>query len=454
MFDFAIDTGVNSAKPIDWEKLFSQRSKVHDVSTAAALDAALKIVQPTEGIRLAPGTYTGGASRRNISQPDVVVGPARAGEPGERLTTLNGGQYAISGARALLGGVRITSSGVAPLNMIIMSGVGSRLEDFDLIDINTKTEKSRVVVIDRRAHDSVVRRALVAGITGFAVVLDSPQSEGVAQRVSITHSTFARCSSYYFQAGQWGNEVDQSFSEFAYNQVRDSDSAEIKVSDFFCHHNSFYRVGNGFNFRIGARNTLERNRFEGGRRACRIFGADHRILNNIVITPELFSIIIAEGSLLEQFREHSNAHHVVAQRILVAGNTLQHGARGGILIGDVQTGMLGVGKRGASSPGSADWPHYEPYSPSEVTARNNTFIGTQGLGIAIRRPTTRPASGDQYPAHETLNKYIGIKLHENTFLLSGAAQSGVFGDSAQYTSWSEAAETWDNIVEPLQLLSR
>lgn len=453
MFDFSIDTGVNAIKPIDWEKLFLERSKVHDVTSTQQLDQALRVVKPTEGIRVAPGTYTGADSRRTISQPDVIVGPLKAGKHGERTATFSGGQFGIAGARSIVGGIRFTSSGVAPANMIIISAPGVRLEDFDLVDINTKTEKSRVLLVDRRAHDVRIRQGLITDSTGYTVVLDSPRGEGIAQRVSVSYCTFARCSAYYFQAGQWGNEIDQSFGEFAYNQVRDSEAAELKVSDFFTHHNSFYRVNQGFNFRIGNRNVLERNRFDGGRRACRVFGGDHKIIGNVVIAPELWSLIIAEGSLQEQFREHPNAHHVAASRVMVEDNLLQHGTRGGILIGDRQTGMRGVGKRGASGPDSRDWPHYEPYSPSDITVRKNTIFGQQGLSVALRRPDTRPATADQYINHPTLNRYTGIQIHENNFLLSPGASSGLLGGD-QYGLWREHAESWDNIEEPIEVLSR
>ena len=419
-FDFARDTGFKSADKIDWPKEFAECARVVDVKNSEELKKALNDAQDRDGIRLADGVYTA-TTRRVVRANNVVVGPKSPAAHRERGVTIDKGQTGIYGKECLFGGVRVTSTVTAMPEMFVVAGEKTRVADIDIVAARPKTDKGRVFLFANTAHDSSVSGALFESITGFACVLDVPRDKDVAKRVAIHHNDFYKCSSKFFQAGQWTSA--QSFGQFALNSVRECSESELKVSNFGCLYNDFYRNEKPWNFRIGDENVLAFNRIVGGRAAVRVFGSRHGILRNIISDMEHYGVMLCEGSLQDQFRDLGNAHHVVASDVIIEGNLIYPGGRGAILVGDRQTGMLGVGKRGADSPDNADWPHYEPYSPQDIRVlRNIVYAG--GRTFALRKPDTRANSRDGYPDHPWLNKYAGIELRDNIVFVDSKSDLG------------------------------
>lgn len=442
MFNFSTGTGVKAAPVTDWPELFGTCARVHDVRDMSQLKAALSKLADADGLRFGPGVWDLSGYTLRLPQAGLVVGPSVAGKPGDRQTKLINGRAILSGHGSVLGGVQF-SAPKAPANMIQLNAPATQLLDADLIDITTASDKSRVVLISQHANDAYVRGNVLRRVGGYVVVMDSPKGNGVARRVGISYNEFDNCHSMYFQAGQWGNAEDVSDSWFTYNKVTACYSAELKVSMFKCYRNRFEDVVKGFNLRIGKRSTVRQNLFIGGERASRIFGTDHYVEGNIIQRPQFYALILCEGSLAEQFRVHPNAHHVRAEDVSIENNYIEHGVRGGILIGDRQTGMLGTGSRTARKPTSSSWPHYEPYSPSDIEVTKNTFVGHEGRSIALRTPDTAPATADKYPMRPSLNKYYGIEIRGNKYLISGVAIAGDSGGDG-FEPWQDEAgiEPW------------
>lgn len=429
-FDFSRDTGFKSAEKIDWPKEFSRCARVIDVKTAAQLNNALATAQDRDGIRLDDGVYTS-TVRRALRAKNVVVGPKNSATHRDRGITIDKGQIGIYGDECLFGGVRVTSTVTAMPEMFVVAGKKTRVADVDIVGVRPKTDKGRVFLFANTAHESTVSGSLFESITGFACVLDVPRDKDVAKHVAIHNNDFVKCTSKFFQAAQW--TPADSFGQFAFNSVRECSESELKVSRFTCLFNDFYRNEKPWNFRIGDENTLAYNRIVGGRAAVRVFGARHSIIGNIISEMENYAVILCEGSLQDQFRALDNAHHVVASDILIDGNVIYAGGRGAILVGDRQTGMRGVGRRGADSPDDADWPHYEPYSPQGVRVlRNIVYAG--GRTFALRRPDTRANSRDGYPDHAWLNKYSGIELKGNIVFADPKADLGD-QETKDYLAW-------------------
>lgn len=430
-FDFARDTGFKSAEKIDWPKEFAKCARVIDVRTSTQLSNALASAQDRDGIRLDDGLYVSTA-RRAIRANNVVVGPKNSATHRDRGVTIDKGQIGIYGDECLFGGVRVTSTVTAMPEMFVVAGKKTRVADIDIVGVRPKTTKGRVFLFAITAHESSVSGALFDSIAGYACVIDVPRSGGFARGASVLHSDFYRCSAEYFQAGQWGVPAD-SGGVFAFNSIRDCQSAELKVSKFQCLYNDFYNVEKGFNLRIGAENRIARNRFRGGRSATRVFGARHSIVDNIISDVEHYGVILFEGSLQEQIGEIENAQHVVASDVLIEGNVIYPGGRGAILVGNRQTGKLGVGKSGADSPDDPDWPHYQPYSPQNISVvRNVIYAG--GRTFALRKPDTRANSRDRYPGHPWLNKYSGLELKDNIVFADSKADLGD-REAKDYLAW-------------------
>lgn len=440
-FYFGRDTGAKAAPKMDWAKAFAGCKRVIDVKNQQELERALASLEPRDGIRLADGLYESTA-QRSIRQPNVVFGPKNPGVQHARGVTINKGQVSIESPDCLFGGVRVTSTTTAMPDFFRVAAERTQLRDLDIADIKTKSPKTRVLVIENTAHDSSVMGALFSHSTGYTAVLDIPKSGGFAKNFSLTYSDFEHCTEHYFQAGQWGVPADSN-GLFAFNSIRDCQSAELKVSKFQCLYNDFYNVERGFNLRIGDGNTIAHNRFVGGRRCTRVFGGKHRIAANIMSEALLYSIILCEGSLPEQFRKLPNAHHVVAHNIEISDNVVYTGKRGGILVGDQQTGMLGTGNRAARSPNDRQWPHYEPYSPQGVNVVRNVFFANGGRVLALRRPDTRPHRRDRYPEHPSLGKYKDVSANENTIFLSRDAVMGHV-ETEEFLAWEGR-----NIVTPV-----
>lgn len=429
-FDFARDTGFKSAEKIDWPKEFAKCARVIDVRTSTQLSNALATAQDRDGIRLEDGLYVSTA-RRAIRANNVVVGPKNSAAHRERGVTIDKGQIGIYGDECLFGGVRVTSTVTAMPEMFVVAGKKTRVADVDIVGVRPKTDKGRVFLIKNSAHESSVSGSLFENITGFACVLDVPRDKDVAKLVVIRNNDFVKCSSKFFQAAQW--TPADSFGQFAFNSVRECSESELKVSRFSCRFNDFYRNEKPWNFRIGDENVLAYNRIVGGRTAVRVFGARHSIVGNIISEMQHYGVILCEGSLQEQFREHKNAHHVVASDVLIEGNMIYPGGRGAILVGDRQTGMRGVGRRGADSPDDADWPHYEPYSPQDIRVLRN-IVHAGGRTFALRRPDTRANTGDNYPDHAWLNKYSGLELKGNIVFADPSSDLGN-RETKEFIAW-------------------
>lgn len=393
------DTPLNDKKEIEKlykEQLSKHTGKRHVVSNTETLLKASSIAKPLDQILLRPGTYGGGKVfikkgvlvrpyEENLENNTVVFKNIRLVIEGGSLV---GVTYDDQGGTTLANTIRVTSE-VSLVFHNVFKNITMAKEVHKFLSVETGANGSKVIY----------NKAL--NTYSYLFTLDENDDAEVALDVEFNFNDFENCKGYYFQAGQLGKAGQHgqtSWGEFIGNVVKNSESAELKVSNFYCSHNVFVEVENGFNLRIGSFNTISNNIFVGGKRASRIFGRGHLIENNLVINPEKAVFIYCRGSLEDQFRVLENAHHVLASRVKTIGNTIIAPKQHCFYVGDAQTGMKGTGNRTVKDRKAANYPHYEPYNPSGLEFQGNHLHTVDTPLITFKDNETLPNLNDGYPS--------------------------------------------------------
>lgn len=413
------------------------------VWSAAALKRAAETAKPHTRILLQPGVYSD--TRIDVRAPGVTIAPLTYAPRGARQVIFNGIQLVVSGRESRVGGIDfIGDAGVIqPSNLIQFSSERGLFADCDIDGVRSRTKTTRVLIVGQQANYARVVDVRFAELNGFACVVDEDKYTGKsAKHVVIERSEFRGCTSYYFQAGQYGwDPHEQSKLMFSANLVYNCYSGEIKIGGVTARDNWIDATPDGLNLRAGNCSTLQDNLFTGVDHASRVFGCGHKLFGNVVRDVSDAPFIIHEGSLPEQYRtaEFPNAHHVAATHISVRKNTLDGGERGVIRIGEKQPGKLWTPN---PEPGQE---HYEPYSPMNVTVVQNTLYVRYRHGVALRKPNTIPTKSDKYPKTVRLNKYHGIKINRNAFVLAKGTKTGELG-GAGLTTWTGEGNTTTTTV--------
>lgn len=367
------------------------------VSTSDELMSAFKSSVGGDVIRIKGGRYdTTPLGAVKISAEAVTF----VGE-GPDPPIIQGERFIFSGAKLILENIALRS-GKPVTNFFQILGEEARLIGVDVGGIPRITEKSRAVVVGRRAHRARIEECRFHDVDCLTLVIDEDRVTGeTAKDVHITQSKFDRCSHYFFQAGQWGtNHTISSRLIFKENQITESGGGQLKISGCEVLDNYFVRCERGINLRLGDNNKLIGNIYQDTRRPLRIFGGRHRIEQNIFTRSNQYAIAIAEGSLQEQYAVHPNAQHVVAHDITITRNYFVAPAHAPIYVGHPQTGKQGLD-------------HPEPYSPYNIWSGQNILRGSPGRAPNMyysRPPTTLPHPGDKYPESPYSQTYVGVFL--------------------------------------------
>ena len=148
----------------------------------------------------------------------------------------------------------------------------------------------------------------------------------------------------------------------------DREAITIKASNNIIRYNTFRNNEGSLTFRHGNANTADGNIFIDGNNGIRVYGHDHRIVNNyfannpMTVSSLLAPIVIGKGTV-ENDLSVSNSEHSQPRNILVAHNTLVNN-QGGIVVG------FGDDMRGI-------------YDPQDIIVVNNVITATTGRLVSV-----------------------------------------------------------------------
>ena len=148
----------------------------------------------------------------------------------------------------------------------------------------------------------------------------------------------------------------------------DREAITIKASNNIIRYNTFRNNEGSLTFRHGNANTADGNIFIDGNNGIRVYGHDHRIVNNyfannpMTVSSLLAPIVIGKGTV-ENDLSTSNSEHSQPRNILIAHNTLVNN-QGGIVIG------YGDEIR-------------EIYLPQDIVVVNNIITATTGRLVSV-----------------------------------------------------------------------
>jgi poly(beta-D-mannuronate) lyase len=148
----------------------------------------------------------------------------------------------------------------------------------------------------------------------------------------------------------------------------DREAITIKASNNIVRHNTFRNNEGSLTFRHGNTNTADGNIFIDGNNGIRIYGQDHRIVNNyfannpLTVSSLLAPIVIGKGTVASDL-SIPNSEHSQPRNILIAHNTLVNN-QGGIVIG------YGDDSR-------------QTFLPQDVVVANNIISGSSGILISV-----------------------------------------------------------------------
>jgi poly(beta-D-mannuronate) lyase len=148
----------------------------------------------------------------------------------------------------------------------------------------------------------------------------------------------------------------------------DREAVTIKASNNIVRYNTFRNNEGSLTFRHGDANTADGNIFVDGNNGIRVYGHDHRIVNNyfadnpMTVSSLLAPIVVGKGTVTADL-SIPNTEHSQPRNILIAHNTLVNN-QGGILIG------YGDDAR-------------ETYLPQDIVVANNVVAGSAGVLVSV-----------------------------------------------------------------------
>jgi poly(beta-D-mannuronate) lyase len=148
----------------------------------------------------------------------------------------------------------------------------------------------------------------------------------------------------------------------------DREAVTIKASNNIVRYNTFRDNEGSLTFRHGNANTADGNVFLDGNNGIRVYGHDHRIVNNyfahnpLSVSSLLAPIVIGKGTVTSDL-PIPNSEHSQPRNILIAHNTLVNN-QGGIVIG------FGDDAR-------------QTYLPEDIVVANNVIAGSAGVLVSV-----------------------------------------------------------------------
>ncbi|MFI0976232.1 chondroitinase-B domain-containing protein [Streptomyces sp. NPDC021093] len=344
------------------------------VASLAELQRAINGAAPGDRIVVADGTYTvPSGSAINIS------GKNGTGTSQISIVSKTPGGAVLRGARGfvLSNSSNITISGFSFRQSTTMeipascSSIRLTRNDFQFAD----TGDPYWVVV--RANDSKIDHNHFHDKTtaGIFIVVDGPGSTGMAQNLHIFRNHF---SDHSFTGSNGGEPIRLGVSGRAlsgakavveYNLFERCDGApeaiSVKSSDNTVRYNTIRDSRGGIVLRHGNRNRVEGNYLIDGTDGIRLYGNDHRIVNNYLSGLSGRALVIGSGTT----RDHNSGEtqderrgNDACDRAVIVHNSLLNNT--GTLSGETRK-----------------------YEPRDVVVADNLLVGNSGSLVAMGATT-------------------------------------------------------------------
>ncbi|MFI7005285.1 polysaccharide lyase 6 family protein [Streptomyces sp. NPDC050145] len=345
------------------------------VSSLTALQNAINSAKPGDRIVVADGTYTvpsGGAltisgKHGTSSAPITIVSQSRGGAvlKGERGFVLSNSSF-------------ITLSGFAFRQSTTLelpadcSGIRLTRNDFQFADTGA------AYWLFVRADDTKVDRNHFHNktTTGIFLVIDGPDStDAMAQNVHVFRNHF---SDHTFtgtnggepiRLGVSGRALSSAHAVVEYNLFErcngDPEAISVKSSDNTVRYNTVRASRGGIVLRHGNRSTVESNHVLDGEEGIRLYGNDHKVVNNYVSGLSGRALVIGSGTTRDHHEgetETERRGNDACDRALIAHNSLIGNTK--TLEGETRT-----------------------YEPQNVVVADNLLVGDTGSLVAMGATT-------------------------------------------------------------------
>ncbi|QNS02366.1 polysaccharide lyase 6 family protein [Streptomyces xanthii] len=344
------------------------------VSSLTALQNAINSAAPGDRIVVADGTYTvpsGGAltisgKHGTSSAPITIVSQSRGGAvlKGERGFVLSNSSHIT------LSGFAFRQSTTLELPASC-SSIRLTRNDFQFAD----TGDPYWVVV--RSNDSKIDRNHFHDKTtaGIFLVVDGPGSTDMAQNLHILRNHFSDHSfggsngGEPIRLGVSGRALSSANALVEYNLFErcngDPEAISVKSSDNTVRYNTVRDSLGGIVLRHGNRSTVQSNHLIGGEEGIRVYGNDHKILNNYVSGLSGRALVIGSGTTRDHHdgeTEDERRGNDACDRALIAHNSL---------IGNNET-LSGETRT---------------YEPRDVVVADNLLVGDAGSLVAMGATT-------------------------------------------------------------------
>ncbi|MFJ6461054.1 polysaccharide lyase 6 family protein [Streptomyces sp. NPDC091387] len=340
------------------------------VATLAQLQSAINSAAPGDRIVVADGTYT-------VPSGSAINITGKNGTAAAQITIVSKtrGGAVLRGERGfvLSGSSNITLSGFSFRQSTTMeipancSAIRLTRNDFQLADTGDPywlAVRADDTKIDRNHfHDKTT--------AGIFIVVDGSGPTAMAQNLHIFRNHF---SDHSFTGANGGEPIRLGVSSRAlsgahavveYNLFErcdgDPEAISVKSSDNTIRYNTIRDSRGGIVLRHGNRSVVESNHLIGGTDGVRIYGNDHRIVNNYLSGLSGRALVIGSGTT----RDHNSGEtederrgNDACDRAVIVHNSLIN-----------NTGMLSGETRA--------------YEPQGVTVADNLLVGDSGSLVAM-----------------------------------------------------------------------
>jgi poly(beta-D-mannuronate) lyase len=344
------------------------------VSSLTALQNAINSAKPGDRIVVADGTYTvpsGGLTvsgrHGTSSAPITIVAQSRGGVvlKGTRGFVLNNSSFITISGFAF----RQSTTFELPENCSSIRLTRNDFQHADAGDPYWVVVRADDTKIDRnRFHDKTT--------TGIFLIIDGPAAtDAMAQNVQVLRNHFSD-QSYTgdnggepIRVGVSGRALSSAHAVVEYNLFErcngDPEAVSVKSSDNTVRYNTIRDSVGGIVLRHGNRSLVESNHVLGGKNGIRVYGNDHKVVNNYVSGLSGRALTIGSGTTRDHHAgetETERRGNDACDRALIAHNSL---------IGNAKT-LEGETR---------------DYEPQKVVVADNLLVGDTGSLVAMGATT-------------------------------------------------------------------
>lgn len=390
---------------VDWASRIANASgTVRFVSTAEQFNTAAAISRPGDVVVVKNGTYAGWKlsirSRGTAEQPIIYTAQTPGG------VTFTGSQQnalVVYGEHNIVGGFRFSNCGGYFVRFI--GAKYNRFTDSSFTRCSGNAPADRILEVYGGSNDNRFDHLIFDDnrSIGFGILLPRAGVDSFAPslRNRVDHNTFKNVSrradggmSPPLQIGQWLGEDKgiwpDSSTLVEHNEFRNINGQAVnsKSNGEIYRNNRFYQVAwEALSLRGGDNKVVEGNYFENVKIPIQAYGRNHRIINNVMIKPEI-GVLLPKWGNYQISAGGKISTSPASGNMLVAHNTITDCRYSAVELGRtwgyvrpgwvVATGMP-VGNKIVNNVfacGSGTLFHHIDSRSTEV--RNNLFYATGG----------------------------------------------------------------------------